>query len=378
MEILLYLLIPLCVGWLLDKLFGEPPRRFHLIVCFGRIIAIGEHQLNRGNKLFLKGALTSSLLIAGTFVITLIGCSMLGARSTLPGVPEARGSITETGSLFNTSIIPLAYLLSGNEPARETAASSSSDFESNHSGIPILSDRLDITSSTYWYYIAVASFLVFCCLSGQTLRKEVRNVFRACDRSLEDGRRQVARIVGRDTSALSEQEVRTAALESLAENMSDGVIAPLFWYMLLGIPGMATYKMINTLDSMIGYRNKRYRLFGRFAARTDDVANFIPARLTALFMILISGKWSLFRFVIKNGNKHVSPNSGYPEAALAGILNCRFGGTHNYSGETVDKPYIGTNERALTSKDLDIALKNARRTEILTFIICIITLFLIT
>lgn len=102
-------------------------------------------------------------------------------------------------------------------------------------------------------------------------------VFEAVDRSLEEGRKQVARIVGRDTSGLSAQEVRTAALETLAENLSDGVIAPLFWYMLLGIPGMLAYKMVNTLDSMIGYRNERYRAFGCFAARLDDVSNYIPA-----------------------------------------------------------------------------------------------------
>lgn len=105
----------------------------------------------------------------------------------------------------------------------------------------------------------------------------------------------MARIVGRDTSALSAQEVRTAALETLAENLSDGVIAPLFWYAVLGVPGMMAYKMVNTLDSMIGYRNERYRQFGCIAARIDDVANYIPARLTALLMILVSGRFSLLR-----------------------------------------------------------------------------------
>jgi adenosylcobinamide-phosphate synthase len=144
--------------------------------------------------------------------------------------------------------------------------------------------------------------------------------------------------------------------------------------MLLGVPGMVTYKMISTLDSMIGYRTERYLLFGRFAAVIDDFANFIPARLTAVLMIAVSGKWSLFPFIIKHGKRHPSPNSGYPEAALAGILNCRFGGPHRYFGETVDKPHIGTNERTLTLKDLDTAVKNARRTEILAVIICITVL----
>ena len=235
---------------------------------------------------------------------------------------------------------------------------------------------LFITQREIWISIIIASIFVFYCLAGKTLIQEVREVFRACDRSLEEGCRQVARIVGRDTSNLSAQEVRTAALETLSENMSDGVIAPLFWYMLLGVPGMLAYKMINSLDSMIGYRNECYILFGRVAARIDDVANFIPARLTAALMILVSGKWSLFSFVIRFGNKHLSPNSGYPEAALAGILNCRFGGPHDYFGKTVDKPYIGTNERTLSSKDMEHAIKIARLTEYLAIIICVAILFL--
>lgn len=163
-------------------------------------------------------------------------------------------------------------------------------------------------------------------------------VFEAADRSLEEGRRQVARIVGRDTSGLTDTEVRTAALETLAENLSDGVIAPLFWYLLLGVPGMLAYKMVNTLDSMIGYRNERYRAFGCFAARLDDVANYLPARLTAFLMVLVTGRLSLLRFVFRYGPRHASPNSGYPEAALAGILDCRFGGPHQYFGEWVYKP----------------------------------------
>ena len=190
-------------------------------------------------------------------------------------------------------------------------------------------------------------------------------MFIAVDRSLDEGRTQVARIVGRDTSELSAQEVRTAALETLAENLSDGVIAPLFWYALLGIPGMLAYKMINTLDSMIGYRTERYRDFGCFAARIDDIANYIPARLTAVLMVIASGKMSLFGFVCKYGSRHASPNSGYPEAALAGILNCRFGGPHYYFGEIFDKPYIGENERPLTTADMKVSIRINRMAEVL-------------
>jgi adenosylcobinamide-phosphate synthase len=219
--------------------------------------------------------------------------------------------------------------------------------------------------------------IIYYCLAGTTLIREVRNVFLAVDRSLEEGRAQVARIVGRDTSALSAQEVRTAALETLAENLSDGVIAPLFWLAFLGTSGMLTYKMVNTLDSMIGYRTERYRAFGCWAARIDDVANYIPARLTALLMI-IGRKRTLFSFVKRYGKNHASPNSGYPEAALAGILDCRFGGPHYYFGQLFDKPYIGENDRELTTADMEKAIRVNRTAEVLMLLInhLVIGLFL--
>ena len=220
-----------------------------------------------------------------------------------------------------------------------------------------------------WVLLALDAVVVFYCLAGTTLIREVREVFLALDRSLDEGRRQVARIVGRDTSQLTAQEVRTAALETLAENLSDGVIAPLFWFALLGTPGMLAYKMVNTLDSMIGYRTERYRQFGCWAARIDDVANYLPARLTALLMVLASGRLRLLGFVWRNGRRHASPNSGYPEAALAGILDCRFGGPHYYFGELFDKPYIGENDRPLTTADMRTAVRINRTAEILMVVI---------
>ena len=222
--------------------------------------------------------------------------------------------------------------------------------------------------------------VVFYCLAGTTLIREVREVFRAVDRSLEEGRKQVARIVGRDTSELSAQEVRTAALETLAENLSDGVIAPLFWFAILGVPGMLAYKMVNTLDSMIGYKTERYRDFGCWAAHIDDIANYIPARLTALLMVLphaiLIFKFSIFNFVRKNGRHHASPNSGYPEAALAGILNCRFGGPHYYFGQLFPKPYIGENERPLTTEDMKKAVRINRTAEVLMVVLTALSLWL--
>lgn len=214
-----------------------------------------------------------------------------------------------------------------------------------------------------WLEVVLSAVLVFYCLAGKTLIDEVQAVFRETDVSLERGRKQVARIVGRDTSELTAQEVRIAALETLAENLSDRVVAPLFWYMVAGVPGMMAYKMVNTLDSMVGYKNERYRDFGCFAARLDDVANYIPARLTALLMVLVSGRWSLLAFVKRYGRQHASPNSGYPESALAGILDCRFGGPHVYFGQVVDKPWIGENCRAVNTADMQVAVAVNRRVE---------------
>ena len=151
----------------------------------------------------------------------------------------------------------------------------------------------------------------------------------------------------------------------------------MFWFLLLGLPGMMAYKMINTLDSMIGYKTERYREFGCVAARLDDAANYLPARLTAGLMLLVSGKWNRFRFVKQFGRAHASPNSGYPEAALAAILDCQFGGTHDYFGQPVEKPYIGTNARELTSADLSIAVQVNNRTEgVMGLTVCILSIFI--
>lgn len=232
--------------------------------------------------------------------------------------------------------------------------------------------RYWLLSLSSYLLLLLDAIIIFYCLAGTTLIREVREVFFALDRSLEEGRQQVARIVGRDTSELSAQEVRTAALETLAENLSDGVIAPLFWFALLGTPGMLAYKMVNTLDSMIGYKTERYKDFGCWAAHIDDVANYIPARLTALLMVLASGKLNLLAFVWRNGPRHASPNSGYPEAALAGILNCRFGGPHYYFGQLFDKPYIGENGRPLTTADMTKAVRVNRVAEIWMILIVLV------
>ena len=292
------LILPLLIGWILDKLLGDPVGLPHPVVGFGKLISFCEKRWNCGTHRMLKGGVAAIMLILLVYV---------------------------------GSVLVLHYLFVLNR----------------------------------WLGIILSAVLVFYCLAGTTLINEVRQVFLAADHSLEEGRKQVSRIVGRDTSELTDQEVRTAALETLAENLSDGVIAPLFWYLLLGVPGMLAYKMVNTLDSMIGYRNERYLQFGCVAAHIDDMANYIPARLTAFLMVLCAGRPGLLRFVGKYGNRHASPNSGYPESALAGILNCRFGGPHVYFGEIVYKPFIGDKDRFIHTQDMHKAVDINRRAEIL-------------
>ncbi|WP_324673815.1 adenosylcobinamide-phosphate synthase CbiB [Hymenobacter sp. GOD-10R] len=202
--------------------------------------------------------------------------------------------------------------------------------------------------------VAVNSVWVFYGLANTGLVREGRAVFTALDeKGVEAGRQQLARIVGRDTTQLDAQQIRTAVFESLAENLSDGVVAPLFYYALAGVPGLMAYKMVNTLDSMVGYRSPRYEQFGKLAARLDDVANLVPARLTAVLLAALGGSRRGFQFILRYGNQHKSPNAGYPEAALAGVLNCRFGGPNYYHGELVPKPYIGNNPRPIAPTEIE-------------------------
>ena len=226
-------------------------------------------------------------------------------------------------------------------------------------------------------YIIFSTVILFYCIANKTLVDEGKAVFNALhEKGLDEGRKRLSWIVGRDTSQLSTQQIRMATFETMAENLSDGVIAPLFYFVLFGVPGAMAYKMINTLDSMIGYRNERYEKFGKFAAILDDVVNYIPARLTAILMLIVSFKLSGLLFVFKEGKKHSSPNAGYPEAALAYILDCQFGGPNNYFGRLVDKPFIGTNNRTLEHQEIKKVAK-INYTVTALFVITAIVIFVL-
>lgn len=186
----------------------------------------------------------------------------------------------------------------------------------------------------------VAEVLVLAILLAQkSLVDHVRAVATGLRGSLAQGRAAVAMIVGRDTAPMTGPDVARAAIESAAENLSDGVVAPVFWYLVLGLPGILAYKLVNTADSMIGHMTPRYRAFGWASARLDDVLNLIPARLTALLIALTHG-WVDPAPILRDAPKHRSPNAGWPEAALAPVLNVALSGPRSYDGVRRDYPWV--------------------------------------
>jgi adenosylcobinamide-phosphate synthase len=312
----LIIVIPLLIGYLLDLLLGDPRWLPHPIRLFGNVIYKSEVVLNKGKYKLWKGSLlTLSLCLAVFFFFYLFQKFLLNA------IPTAIGTVL---------------------------------------------------------YFVFTSIFVFYALANKSLLQEGEEVFNELkNKGIEAGRKRLSWIVGRDTSNLSENKIRIAVLETLSENLSDGVIAPLFYYAIGGLPAMMVYKMINTLDSMIGYKNEKYFLFGKFAARLDDVANFFPARITALLMVLVSCSKRGLLFIMKFGNKHASPNSGYPEAALAGILNCQFGGQNTYQGKLINKPFIGNNNRAIEHHELRSVFYINHASTLLMIIATVISYFII-
>lgn len=212
----------------------------------------------------------------------------------------------------------------------------------------------------------IEALLASTLLAQKELARSVRAVAFALHAGIDEARAALSHIVGRDTSALDEPAIARAAVESLAENASDGVTAPLFWLVIAGLPGAALYKAINTADSMIGYRNERYRDFGFAAARIDDAVNWIPARLTGALLALAApfaggktgGALSAMRC---DARRHASPNAGWPEAAMAGALGFKLGGPRSYGGGEIAGAWLGNGRAALGSDDIVRALELYRR-----------------
>jgi adenosylcobinamide-phosphate synthase len=269
-------------AFLLDLAIGDPHWLPHPVVLMGKVISRGEELLRSGNarRDFLAGMTLSLFLVALSAAVAL-------------------GLVT----LFN--LLPLWLSCSA------TAALAST------------------TLATRGLLDAV---------------KHIEGPLRAGD--LVTAREKLGHIVGRETNALNQDKVLRASLESLSESTCDGIVAPLFYLFLGGVPLAMAYKAVSTLDSMIGYRTERYFYFGKFAARLDDVMNFVPARLTALFIIVATAAVRLnparaSRITWRDHANHLSPNAGYPEAALAGAFGIRLGGPSVYFGKEIRKPYIG-------------------------------------
>jgi adenosylcobinamide-phosphate synthase len=213
-----------------------------------------------------------------------------------------------------------------------------------------------------WLALLPIAILATSLVAQNSLHRHVEAVAEALGRGLDSGRAAVAMIVGRDTAELDQSAVCRAAIESLAESFCDGIVAPLFWLALLGLPGGIAYKAINTADSMIGHKTARYIDFGWAAARTDDVMNWPPARLAVLWIaagaLFVPGAsaWQTLAIAWRDGRKHDSPNAGWPEAAMAGALGVQLMGPRSYDGEPVPGEWIGEGRIALTAADIHAAL----------------------
>lgn len=231
--------------------------------------------------------------------------------------------------------------------------------------------------------ILVETAMIYACICARSLADAALAVSKALAESgIDAGRRAVSMIVGREVGRLDETGVNRATVETVAENLVDGIVSPLFFAVLGGAPLAMAFKMINTLDSMVGYKNDRYLQFGRFAARMDDVANFIPARLSVAFIALTAqllngrGRQAL-KTALRDGRAHASPNAGYPEAAFAGALALWMGGPNHYHGRLVEKPVIGSGLGSARPAHIRQACRLMQATTVLVFLAAVTTVLLI-
>ncbi len=301
------------VGFALDCLLGDPLGRAHPVVLMGKLISFLENQLRPRFPKTPQGERTAGTIMA----------------LTVPLVSADVGLL----------LLLLAWRL---HP---------------------------------WVYLILSSFLCWQCFAARCLMTEAKKVVTCLEQQgLGAGRRQVSMLVGRDTENLTEEQVVKAAVETVAENTSDGVVAPLFWMALFGAVGGLFYKAVNTMDSMVGYKNDRYLHFGRFAAKFDDVVNFIPARLSALamiasaFLLRLDGQnaWRIWR---RDRRNHASPNSAQPESACAGALRVQLGGSASYFGKLYEKPTIGDPIRPIERGDVDRACQLLYGTSVLLLLV---------
>lgn len=288
-------MLALPAAFILDMIFGDPHTGMHPICLIGNLIAILDSALNKEN---------------------------VSRKRRI-----ARGALTAAAVIVISTAFPLI--------------------------IEIISFNINI-----WLFFAAETVMDYFVIAAKSLKKESMLVCAAMEAGDTEGaRRAVSMIVGRDTKVLDKEGIIKAAVETVAENSSDGVIAPVFYTALCGAAGGFFYKSVNTMDSMLGYINDRYEAFGKAAARLDDVLNYIPSRLSALFIIAAAkftglnaaGAWKIFR---RDRMKHASPNSAQTESACAGALDVRLAGNAWYGGVLHEKPYIGDDIRPIEPEDI--------------------------
>lgn len=317
----MWIVISNLLGFLLDLCLGDPIWIKHPVVLIGKAISNSEKMLR---KIFPKNA--KSELLAGLILAI---------------------SIPVFSFLFSSMILYFAYQIN------------------------------------FILFFAIHTFWAYQILATRCLEQESKKVFYALQENLEQARKQIANLVGRETKNLNQEEIIKACVETVAENTSDGVIAPLCYLMLGGVPLGFFYKAVNTLDSMVGYQNELYQYFGKASAKLDDIANFFPSRICAIFMI-ISAKLlnfnskSAFKIFLRDRKNHLSPNSAQTESVIAGALGIQLGGSHVYFGKLIEKPTIGDNLRHAEPEDILKANQLLMLTAILALVIfSILKLFFI-
>jgi adenosylcobinamide-phosphate synthase len=242
---------------------------------------------------------------------------------------------------------------------------------------------LTLAKHITWLYIILNVLIIWTTIAAKCLSKEAKKVYYALrDKDLEDARLKLSYIVGRDTKELNDKEIIRADVETVAENTADGIIAPLFYAIVGGAPLAMMYKGINTMDSMLGYMNEKYRHIGFFPAKVDDVFNFIPARITGFLICMVSfvvkgNMITSLKVMIRDRKNHKSPNCAYPEGAAAGAMGVQLGGSNVYFGEVVYKPTIGDKIEELSFEHINDSVKLMYASEALMMVLYIIVVWVI-
>jgi len=230
-------------------------------------------------------------------------------------------------------------------------------------------------ANPFLYMIYTALFFYFAISSKELNKRGLEIAHLVESGKMENAKDKLKMIVGRDVDHLDEQGVLRATLETISENISDGVISPMFYFMLGGLPLMYLYKTVNTLDSMVGYKNEKYKDFGYVSAKADDILNFVPARVTAFLIYLVTFDKDVLLSIKKYAKAHTSPNAGYPEAAMAGAIKCKFGGVSRYGGVDVIKPVIGDYYKIISMEDIKKGAKINSRVSLMFLILIVLKIY---